>query len=225
MTPDRVSFGGREQAPLQWAVKVRNASSRRDAWRSIPSSSTSASALTPVPSTAEPYHLQAVGHSLGGAALIIYAVMCKVLGRQHHLSRLVLLTPGGFHRKYPNVALPFIYILPVIMKMLNFWRPGVVSMRKISKKTFCLLFLLCTFVLHCNPNHNNNFPSQLFFFLVYRVFLPIFLPPYFVTLPSNSQSICNTSLRSMNSREQVFAFYSMETPLNGIEHCKCLIML
>jgi len=127
MTPDRVSVGGREQAPLQWAVQIRSTGSTT-ARRSMPSSSTSTSAaLTP---TAEPYHLQAVGHSLGGAALIIYAVMCKVLGREHHLSRLVLLTPGGFHRRYPKVALPFMYILPVLMKMLNFWRPGVVRLRK-----------------------------------------------------------------------------------------------
>jgi len=73
----------------------------------------------------QPYTLQAVGHSLGGCSLLIYAVMCKVLGRQHHLSRLVLLTPGGFHRKYPKVAAPFLYILPVVMALLNRVRPGI----------------------------------------------------------------------------------------------------
>ncbi|KAL4539401.1 hypothetical protein Ndes2437B_g02221 [Nannochloris sp. 'desiccata'] len=124
MTPDRVSVGGREQAPLQWAVYTRSTGSYGPR-RSMSSSSTSISPLTTVSPTVEPYHLQAVGHSLGGAALIIYAVMCKVLGRQHHLSRLVLLTPGGFHKRYPKVALPFMYIIPVLMKLLNFWRPGV----------------------------------------------------------------------------------------------------
>ncbi len=123
MTPDRVSVGGREQAPLQWAVKIKSTGSG-SARRSMSTSTSTTTATTGTSS--EPYHLQAVGHSLGGAALIIYAVMCKVLGRQHHLSRLVLLTPGGFHRRYPKVALPFIYILPVVMKMLNYWRPGVV---------------------------------------------------------------------------------------------------
>ena len=145
MTPDRVSVGGREQAPLQWASQSRTFEFKKT--DSGGGGNTRQSSLSPgtavgagggattnaAMSTSSPpelYNLQAVGHSLGGAALIIYAVMCKVLGRQHHLSRLVLLTPGGFHRRYPKVALPFIYILPVIMKLLNLLRPGVVRRRK-----------------------------------------------------------------------------------------------
>ena len=51
----------------------------------------------------EPYRLRAVGHSLGGASLLIYAVMCRQLGRPHHIYRLILLTPAGFLQKLPLV--------------------------------------------------------------------------------------------------------------------------
>ncbi len=51
----------------------------------------------------EPYRLRVVAHSLGGAALLIYAVMCRRLGRPHHLYRLILLTPAGFLEKLPLV--------------------------------------------------------------------------------------------------------------------------
>ena len=110
-TPDRVSIGGKEQPRMQWGR----------------ASSLGLNALGGSTTGTGLYRLQAVGHSLGGAALLIYAVMCRVLGRPHHLSRLVLLTPAGFHRKYPKVATPFLYLLPVIVRLLNFMRPGVVS--------------------------------------------------------------------------------------------------
>jgi hypothetical protein len=52
---------------------------------------------------AEPYRLRAVGHSLGGASLLIYVVMCRKLNLPHHLYRLILLTPAGFMHKAPLV--------------------------------------------------------------------------------------------------------------------------
>lgn len=113
-TPDRVSIGGKEQPRLmQWGRAP-----------SLLGLSPGAGVGSGGP---ELYRLQAVGHSLGGAALLIYAVMCRVLGRPHHLSRLVLLTPAGFHRNYPKVAAPFLYVLPLVMRLLNYLRPGVVS--------------------------------------------------------------------------------------------------
>ena len=51
----------------------------------------------------EPYRLRAVAHSLGGASLLVYAVMCRRLGRPHHLYRIILLTPAGFLEKIPLV--------------------------------------------------------------------------------------------------------------------------
>ena len=51
----------------------------------------------------DPYRLRAVGHSLGGAALLLYMVMCRKRGRQHHVYRLILLTPAGFLKHAPVV--------------------------------------------------------------------------------------------------------------------------
>ncbi|CAA0818401.1 alpha/beta-Hydrolases superfamily protein [Striga hermonthica] len=45
----------------------------------------------------EPYKLCAICHSLGGAAALIYVVTQRILERPHRLSRLVLLSPAGFH--------------------------------------------------------------------------------------------------------------------------------
>ena len=51
--------------------------------------------------------LRAVAHSLGGAALLMYAVMRRRQQRPHHLARLILLTPAGFLKNIPIVgALP-----------------------------------------------------------------------------------------------------------------------
>ena len=52
----------------------------------------------------EPYRLRAVAHSLGGSSLLVYAVMCRRLGRPHHLYRLILLTPAGFLDNLPLVG-------------------------------------------------------------------------------------------------------------------------
>lgn len=101
LMPDRASVGGREQAEMT---------------AGIPESSMGR------------YNLRAVGHSLGGASLLIYAVMCQKMGKPHHISRLVLLTPAGFHRQYPALAGPFLYLLPLVMKLLRTLRPGVVRM-------------------------------------------------------------------------------------------------
>ena len=51
----------------------------------------------------EPYRLRAVGHSLGGASLLIYAVMARRARRPHRLYRLILLTPAGFLQSAPKV--------------------------------------------------------------------------------------------------------------------------
>lgn len=51
----------------------------------------------------EPYRLRVVAHSLGGAALLVYAVQCRRQRRPHHMYRLILLTPAGFLQKAPLV--------------------------------------------------------------------------------------------------------------------------
>lgn len=45
----------------------------------------------------QPYKLCAICHSLGGAGMIMYVVTRRIEGKPHRLSRLVLLSPAGFH--------------------------------------------------------------------------------------------------------------------------------
>jgi pimeloyl-ACP methyl ester carboxylesterase len=45
----------------------------------------------------QPYKLCAISHSLGGAAMIMYIVTRRIEEKPHRLSRLVLLSPAGFH--------------------------------------------------------------------------------------------------------------------------------
>ncbi|KAI4302572.1 hypothetical protein MLD38_038300 [Melastoma candidum] len=45
----------------------------------------------------QPYKLCAVTHSLGGAAMLMYVITCRMEGKPHRLSRLILLSPAGFH--------------------------------------------------------------------------------------------------------------------------------
>ena len=54
-------------------------------------------------SNEEPYRMRAVGHSLGGASLLIYAVTRSMAKQPTHLCRLILLTPAGFQQNYPKV--------------------------------------------------------------------------------------------------------------------------
>jgi pimeloyl-ACP methyl ester carboxylesterase len=45
----------------------------------------------------QPYKLCAVCHSLGGAVMLMYAVTSRIMQKPHRLSRLILLSPAGFH--------------------------------------------------------------------------------------------------------------------------------
>jgi hypothetical protein len=65
---------------------------------------TSGGASGPVQQDVLPYRLQAVGHSLGAATLLIYAVTCCMRGEPHRLRRLVLMSPAGFHPEIPLVG-------------------------------------------------------------------------------------------------------------------------
>ncbi len=89
----------------------------------------------------EPYRLRAVAHSLGGASLLVYAVMCRRLGRPHHLYRIILLTPAGFLEKIPLVrprplraSLHYQAIITAsLMSWLRFCRPTA------DQRACCLL--------------------------------------------------------------------------------------
>ena len=68
-------------------------SSRQPGSAAVPSSTSDSEALSIV----------AVGHSLGGTSLLLYGLLCGALGVSHGVSRLVLLSPAGFHRDMPAV--------------------------------------------------------------------------------------------------------------------------
>jgi hypothetical protein len=69
-------------------------------------SSTSSSSPNSPPLHSDPdlYRLSLVAHSLGGASALIYATTCRAGEKPHRLHRLVLLSPAGFHTKYPRVG-------------------------------------------------------------------------------------------------------------------------
>lgn len=46
---------------------------------------------------AQPYKLCAICHSLGGAAILMYVITSRIEEKPHRLSRLILLSPAGFH--------------------------------------------------------------------------------------------------------------------------------
>ncbi|XP_020867085.1 lipase member M isoform X2 [Arabidopsis lyrata subsp. lyrata] len=45
----------------------------------------------------QPYKLCVISHSLGGAAVLMYVITRKIEEKPHRLSRLILLSPAGFH--------------------------------------------------------------------------------------------------------------------------------
>ncbi|KAL1197333.1 Triacylglycerol lipase 2 [Cardamine amara subsp. amara] len=66
----------------------------------------------------QPYKLCVVSHSLGGAAVLMYVVTRKIEEQPHRLSRLILLSPGGFHHDsillFTIIEYTFILLGPVI---------------------------------------------------------------------------------------------------------------
>ncbi|WCJ21996.1 alpha/beta-Hydrolases superfamily protein [Euphorbia peplus] len=68
------------------------------------------------------YKLCAISHSLGGAAMLMYTVTRRIEEKPHRLSRLILLSPAGFHHEsnlvftaVENLCLLFAPILAPIM--------------------------------------------------------------------------------------------------------------
>lgn len=66
-----------------------------------------------------PYRLQAVGHSLGAATLLMYAVVCRMRGQPHRLRRLVLMSPAGFHPTVPLGLRWCTRALPAVVWLLD----------------------------------------------------------------------------------------------------------
>ncbi|WIA23329.1 hypothetical protein OEZ85_000094 [Tetradesmus obliquus] len=60
----------------------------------------------------EPYDLRVVAHSLGGMSMLVYLVMRCAAGQPHHVRRLILMSPAGYHHTVPAAFWPFIAVLP-----------------------------------------------------------------------------------------------------------------
>ena len=70
----------------------------------------------------EPYKLCAVCHSLGGAGILMYVITRKIKEKPHRLSRLILLSPAGFHEDsnlgFTIVEYIFLFVSPVLARIV-----------------------------------------------------------------------------------------------------------
>ncbi|KAL1216823.1 Triacylglycerol lipase 2 [Cardamine amara subsp. amara] len=70
----------------------------------------------------EPYTLCAICHSLGGAAILMYVITQKIKEKPHRLSRLILLSPAGFHEDsnlgFTVVEHIFLFVSPVLARIV-----------------------------------------------------------------------------------------------------------
>ncbi|CAN1788077.1 Lipase lipl-1 [Linum perenne] len=70
----------------------------------------------------QPYKLCAISHSLGGAAMIMYTVTQRLKKKPHRLSRLILLSPAGFHADsnlvFTTVEYLFLLAAPILSKFI-----------------------------------------------------------------------------------------------------------
>jgi pimeloyl-ACP methyl ester carboxylesterase len=72
----------------------------------------------------QPYKLCVVGHSLGGAALLVYLSTAARLCKEHHIHRMILLSPAGVHHHHlpllARILCAVDSILGLWLKRLNF---------------------------------------------------------------------------------------------------------
>ncbi|GMH01068.1 hypothetical protein Nepgr_002907 [Nepenthes gracilis] len=70
----------------------------------------------------QPYKLCAICHSLGGAAILMYLVTRRMQEKPHRLSRLILLSPAGFHDDstfvFTIVEYLFLSLAPIMSRIV-----------------------------------------------------------------------------------------------------------
>ncbi|KAG7654738.1 AB-hydrolase lipase domain [Arabidopsis suecica] len=70
----------------------------------------------------QPYKLCVVSHSLGGAAVLMYVITRKIEEKPHRLSRLILLSPAGFHYDsnmcFTLMEYTFLFLGPVLSRIV-----------------------------------------------------------------------------------------------------------
>ena len=72
-----------------------------------------------------PYSVCGVAHSLGGASILMYVVTHRLEEKPHYLSRLVLLSPAGFHEEAPLFCWIMKYAFPIIAPIVQPILPGL----------------------------------------------------------------------------------------------------
>lgn len=72
-----------------------------------------------------PYRLCGVAHSMGGAAMLMYVVTKRLANQPHYLSRLILLSPAGFHNVAPFSIKLCQYVIPFVASFLCLFMPGL----------------------------------------------------------------------------------------------------
>ncbi|XP_042015836.1 uncharacterized protein LOC121763818 isoform X1 [Salvia splendens] len=68
--------------------------------------------------TDQPYKLCAICHSLGGAAILMYVITRRIEETPHRLSRMILLSPAGFHHDSTVVFTVSEYLFSLISPLL-----------------------------------------------------------------------------------------------------------
>ncbi|WIA40969.1 hypothetical protein OEZ86_004617 [Tetradesmus obliquus] len=75
-------------------------------------------------SSIHPYNLRVVCHSLGGLVMLIHCIQRVREGRPHHVRRLILLSPAGFHMVIPRMFQPLVYV----------WRPAMWYFKRVWRQ-------------------------------------------------------------------------------------------
>ncbi|KAG8654313.1 hypothetical protein MANES_05G138900v8 [Manihot esculenta] len=73
----------------------------------------------------QPYKLCAISHSLGGAAMLMYVITRHIEEKPHRLSRLILLSPAGFHHDSPLPLTAMEYLVLLLAPVLGPIVPGL----------------------------------------------------------------------------------------------------
>ncbi|TYI53473.1 hypothetical protein E1A91_D11G006500v1 [Gossypium mustelinum] len=73
----------------------------------------------------QPYKLCAISHSMGGAAMLMYVIIRRIEEKPHRLSRLVLLSPAGFHDETSFLFTVAHYICLLLAPILALFVPAL----------------------------------------------------------------------------------------------------
>ncbi|MCO5593030.1 hypothetical protein L7F22_047035 [Adiantum nelumboides] len=84
----------------------------------------------------QPYTMCGVAHSLGGAGLLMYVVTRLIEHKPHRLSRLILLSPAGFHKEAPWLFDFYQIVFPALAPIAAYVMPGLYIKTRIFRGLF-----------------------------------------------------------------------------------------